>query len=63
LARLIWGLFPLTWSGLLVVAGAIASFVVLGVDRLDLLVLAAAGLGVLLLIFLMARNFLSHLDR
>ncbi|HPS79421.1 MAG TPA: DUF58 domain-containing protein, partial [Thermoanaerobaculaceae bacterium] len=52
LARLVRGLFPLTWPGVLVTAAAVASFILLGVNHLDLVVLAAAGLGLLLLLLL-----------
>lgn len=52
LARLIRGLFPLTWPGVLVATAAVSSFLLLGVNRQDLVVLAAAGLGLLLLLLL-----------
>lgn len=47
------------------VAGAVVSFLLLGVDRLDLVVMAAAGLGVLLLVLQAALvvicSFIVHL--
>ena len=50
--RVVRGLFPLTWPGALVTLVAVVSFLSLGVDRLDLVVLATAGLAVLSLVLL-----------
>lgn len=44
-ARAARGLFPLTWPGMLVILVATAAFLLLGIDRLDLVVLAATGLA------------------
>jgi hypothetical protein len=44
-ADVVRGLFPLTWPGTLVALAATAAFMLLGIDRLDLVVLAAAGLA------------------
>lgn len=53
LARRLAGAFPLTITGLIILALAAASFAYLGVTRLDLVVLAVAALGIVLTLLAM----------